>query len=366
MAASVPDMPTIIDHVRLAGLDLKDDWKAWLALLLAALAGLLAGRVAAWTLRRLAQRRAASGQASRAQILRGLAGPASLAFLALGLHLGVSSHWMSPSVSAFAAKPLRFLYLVVVYWYAYNLVDLIEVAARLRPGADLALSRQIVLFVSRSLRLLLLVIVTLSVAQSVFDQPISAWLTGLGIAGLAVSLAAQDTLKQFFGSVAILMDRSFGIGDEVISCGYDGTVEDIGFRSTKLRTGTGHLVTIPNANLAGNPIENVSRRPALCRVVTLLVAGQTPEEKLRGLLSALLAIFDREDIRGPVRPVVQNVACPPQVRFEDIQGGGFRLSVTYWYAPATDPDYAAHAERVNLQIVAALERVGVELIQPMK
>ena len=202
----------------------------------------------------------------------------------MGLHLGVNSRSDEPRGVCLCREALEFLYLIVVYWYAYNLVDLVEVAARLRPGADPALSRQIVLFVSRSLRLLLLVIVTLSVAQSVFDQNISAWLTGLGIAGLAVSLAAQDSLKQLFGSVAILMDRSFRIGDEVISCGYDGTVEDIGFRSTKLRTGAGHLVTIPNANLAGNPIENVSRRPALCRVVTLLVAGQTPAEKLRDLL----------------------------------------------------------------------------------
>ena len=273
---------------------------------------------------------------------------------------------MSPAVHDFALKPLRLLYLIVIYWYAYNLVDLIEVAARLRPGADPALSRQIVLFVSRSLRLLLVVMAALNVAQAVFEQNISTWLAGLGIAGLAVSLAAQDSLKQFFGSISILLDRSFRIGEEVISCGYHGTIEDIGFRSTKLRTGDGHLVTIPNANLAGNPIENVSRRPALCRVVTLLVAGQTPEEKLRDLLPALQGIFDREDLRGPVRPVVQKVVCPPQVRFEDIQGGDFRLSITYWYAPATDPDYAAHAERVNLQIVAALERVGVTLIQPVR
>ena len=100
--------------------------------------------------------------------------------------------------------------------------------------------------------------------------------------------------------------------------------------------------------------------------MTLLVRGQTPEEKLRELLRALQAVFEREDIRGPVCPVVQNVAYAPQVRFEDIQGGDFRVTATYWYAPATDPAYAAHAERVNLQIVAALEQVGVELIQPAR
>ena len=104
-------------------------------------------------------------------------------------------------------------------------------------------------------------------------------------------------------------------------------------------------MTIPNANLANNPIENVNLRPAACRVVTLLVAGQTPAEKLGDVLRALQGVFEQDGIRGPVHPVIGNVAYPPQVHFEDIQAGNFRLTVTYWYAPATDPDYAAHAER---------------------
>jgi MscS family membrane protein len=366
MAAPTREITSVLEKLPLGSLGSENDLRAWLVLLLATAAGLVAGRLTTWALRRLAERNAAGGRAGRAQIIRGLAGPASLALLALGLNFGVASPWMSPSVYDFALKPLRFLLLVVVYWYAYNLVDVIAVAVRLRHGGDPALSHQILLLVSRSLRLLLVVMATLSVARSVFDQDISTWLAGLGIAGLAVSLAAQDSLKQFFGSIAILLDHSFRIGDEVISCGYDGTIEDIGFRSTKVRTAAGHLVTIPNANLVNNPIENVSRRPAARRVVTLLVAGQTPWEKLRDVLRALEGIFEQEGIRGPVRPVIDHVACPPQARFEDIQAGDFRLTVTYWYAPATDPDYAAHAERVNLQIVAELQKAGVELVQPVR
>ena len=107
---------------------------------------------------------------------------------------------------------------------------------RLAPGVDSALQRHIVLLVSRSLRVFLVVVGTLFVAQSVFDLNIGAWLAGLGIAGLAVSLAAQDSLKHLFGSVTILLDRSFRIGDYVISGNHEGTIEDIGFHSTKLRT----------------------------------------------------------------------------------------------------------------------------------
>jgi len=258
-----------------------------------------------------------------------------------------------------------FLGIVAVFWYLYNLIGVFGLAAgRLR--GDSALNRQIGGFASRLSRILLIVIALLVVAQSVFNWNVTAWVAGLGIAGLAVSLAAQDLLKNFFGSLAILMDRSFRIDDHIIACGYDGTVTDVGLRSTRLRTIAGHEVTIPNANLMNNLIENLSRCPAVRRVVTLPIAGKTPAEKLCQALAALTSIFDEEAIRRPVRPFVDGAERPPEVRFEDFRPGGFKLTIAYWYAPATDPAYAAHAERVNLQIVAALEQVGVELIQPAR
>ena len=266
----------------------------------------------------------------------------------------------------FVSKTLLLLYTIAVFWYAYNLVDVIDVLVRrLARGVDSALQRHIVLLVSRSLRVFLVVVGTLFVAQSVFHQDIGAWLAGLGIAGLAVSLAAQDSLKHLFGSITILLDRSFRIGDYVISGKQEGTIEDIGFRSTKLRTPAGCLVTIPNSNLVNNPIENLSRRPNIRRVVTLLIAGRTPSEKLRQALKAINGVFEEEGIRGPVHPVIDNVERRPLVLFEDIQAGDFKVTVTYWYAPPTDPDYAAHADRVNLRIVEELQKAGVELTQPI-
>ncbi len=309
--------------------------------------------------------RPAAGPAG-AQIVRGLAGPASLALLTLGLAMGCDQSLDEPRRARLCletpAVPLSHRRLLVRLQFGGRHRSGDAAFARRRSGLespDRAVRLPLAPFAARWSWL------RSTSLESVFDQDISTWLTGLGIAGLAVSLAAQDSLKQFFGSIAILLDHSFRIGDEVISCGYDGTIEDIGFRSTKIRTADGHLVTIPNANLANNPIENVSRRPAARRIVTLLVAGQTPWENSAMCCGPWRRSSTQEDIRGPVRPVIDSVAYPPQVRFEDIQGGDFRLTVTYWYAPATDPDYAAHAERVNLQIVAELQKAGVELVQAM-
>lgn len=359
----VAEMTSFLESLRLGSLWSDNGLTAWATLLVGIFVGLTAGRIVAWLLARLAQRCETRGWAGRAAVLSSLSGPASLAILTIGLTLGLVDLRMDVEVlQPFVFKTLLLLYTIAVFWYAYNLVDVIDVLVRrLARGVDSSLQRQIVLLLSRSLRVFLVVVGTLFVAQSVFDQDIGAWLAGLGIAGLAVSLAAQDSLKHLFGSITILLDRSFRIGDSVVSSKIEGTIEDIGFRSTKVRTPAGCLVTIPNSNLVNNPIENLSRRPAIRRVVTLLIAGRTPSGKLRQALSAIADMFDEEGIRGPVHPVIDGVERRPQVFLEDIQGGDFKVTVTYWYAPPTDPEYAAHASRVNLRLAEELQKAGVEL-----
>jgi MscS family membrane protein len=354
---------SFLESLNLGSLWWGNDWTNWATLFVSIFVGLSAGRVTAWALGRAARRCEARGWSARAQVFFGLIGPAGLAILTAGLTVGMAAVRIDPDTQKpFVVGALRLLWSIAVFWYVYNLIDVLDIVVRrLARGVDSALQRQMALLLSRTLRVFVVVVGTLFVAQSVFDRDIGAWLAGLGIAGLAVSLAAQDSIKNLFGSITILLDRSLQLGDHIISCGYDGTIEDIGFRSTKIRTAGGHLVTMPNSNLVNNPIENVSRRPAIRRVVTLLISGRTPGEKLREAIRALGNIFDEEGLRGPVRPFIDHVESPPQVLFEDVQAGDFRVSVAYWYAPATDPDYAAHAERVNLRIVEELQKAGVEL-----
>ena len=120
--------------------------------------------------------------------------------------------------------------------------------------------------ITKTIRVFLLVIMALFAAENVFQANISAWLAGLGIAGLAVSLAAQDSIKNVFGSITILMDQPFAQGDFVKMASFSGTVEEVGFRSTRLRTPEGSIVTIPNSEVANASIENLARRPAIRRV----------------------------------------------------------------------------------------------------
>jgi MscS family membrane protein len=99
-----------------------------------------------------------------------------------------------------------------------------------------------------------------------FDVNVASLVAGLGIGGLAVALAAKDTIGNFFGSIAIFLDRPFQVGDWIVAGDLQGTVENVGFRSTQLRTVKDTVVSVPNAKLADEKIETFgARRYRLCR-----------------------------------------------------------------------------------------------------
>jgi len=112
--------------------------------------------------------------------------------------------------------------------------------------------------------------------------PITTLLAGAGVGGLAVALAAQDSLRNVFGSMMIILDKPFKVGERIVAKGYDGVVEEIGLRSTKIRLLTGHQVSIPNDELARNDVENVGRRPHIRKNENIPLALDIAPEKAPG------------------------------------------------------------------------------------
>ncbi len=97
----------------------------------------------------------------------------------------------------------------------------------------------------RTLRVFIVIIGGILIIQNLTGVKLGALLASLGIGGIAVALAAKDSIANFFGTLTILFDKPFQLGDRILIDNYDGVVEDVGFRSTRIRTLTGHLVTIP-------------------------------------------------------------------------------------------------------------------------
>jgi len=162
----------------------------------------------------------------------------------------------------------KFLLAGLFGWLGLRLIDLSMGvylnSERLRPHRSL--SDMIVPVSMRiSKTIVLLVVATYVIYQIGQIDLLARFLTGLGVAGLAASLAAQDALKSFFGTLLLIGERAFKIGDRIDVGGKEGVVEQVGFRSTRLRTSQGSTLTIPNAVIASAPINNMgtsAERPA--------------------------------------------------------------------------------------------------------
>ncbi len=153
-------------------------------------AGLALGKVAQWVLRQLGDRLRNRGWVIRGTVFANAASPTSLLLFAMGLAFGLSWVVMSPAVSDFISRILALLYIIAGGWFLYNLVDVVDLAMRRHVAKTrTTLDDQIVPLVRKTLRIFLVVVVVLFTAENIFNADITAWMAGLGIAGLAVIIA---------------------------------------------------------------------------------------------------------------------------------------------------------------------------------
>lgn len=188
--------------------------------------------------------------------------------------------------------------------------------------------------------------------------PIGTLLASAGIGGVALALGAQDTLKDLFGTLSLMADKPFRVGERIILGKYDGVVEDIGLRSTKLRLLTGHLVTLPNDQLARSDVENVGRRPHIKRIADIHLPLDTPRESIEKALAIIRA--ELEEHEG------MDLDFPPRAFFTDYLPTAFNIRVIYWYNPPNYWDFLEMSEKVNLAIFRAFEEQEIQFSMPTR
>ncbi len=186
--------------------------------------------------------------------------------------------------------------------------------------------------------------------------PLTTLLAGAGVGGLALALAAQDTLKNLFGSMMIMLDKPYRVGERIRAKGYDGIVEEIGLRSTKIRLLTGHMATIPNEEMARSDIENIARRPHIRRIADLRIPLDTPPEKVQRALDIVRTIL--ADHAG------MPADFPPRVYLNDFNRDSLNLRMIYWYQPPDYWDFLALSERINLRIMHEFAAAGLKFAPP--
>ena len=337
----------------------------WFIFVSAISIGFLLGRIVAAVLAMIGRRLKERGWDARSHLASGLASPVWLVVFTLGINVGFAVLTMNGATTDATRVFLRFLYSLAAFWYVYNLVGVVEAGlSRLGNVTKMQVDSQLITPIRKTLRILVVIIAVLFIVGAVFKYDVRAWLAGLGIAGLAVSLAAQDSLKNLFGSITILIDRPFRVGERIIYGGYDGVIEEIGFRSTTVRTGSGNLVSIPNSVIVSSSVENVGRRPFIKRTINVTITYDTPKIKIEEGVEILKNILEEEGIREPIHPSIGENEYPPRVYFSDLDAQYLNIIVIYWFSPPAYWDYMEHGQRVNFRIFEEYDRAGIDFAFP--
>ncbi|WP_166823085.1 mechanosensitive ion channel family protein [Thalassoroseus pseudoceratinae] len=256
-------------------------------------------------------------------------------------------------VTSYSLRLIFLLTLIVMLLGAGSRVAALLIAS---PWiAPRGLDAQLVRLVCRVASIAAAAVVFLEGGQQ-FGIPLTTLLASAGVGGLAVALAAQDTLKNVFGSIMITLDKPYQVGERIVTKDYDGLVEEIGLRSTKIRLLTGHQASIPNEEMARSDIENIGRRPHIRHATTIQMPSCTSVAKVNRALEIVReAVKDHEGLKEEL---------PPRVFLRDVNDASIGIILIYWYHPPDYWDYLAVNERINLQIMEQFEADQIPFARP--
>jgi MscS family membrane protein len=328
---------------------------AWLAALAIILAALLVGKTVYWIFQNVARRLTAKTQTRLDDlILDMIEEPIVVILTVFGFGIAFNTlTFESDTVTRFFGNMMTAAITLSVAWLAARLIDSLiqEYLVPLTAKTESDLDDQL-LPILRKVAKLGVWVVGIIVALNNADYDVGALLAGLGVGGLALAIAAQDTVANIFGGATIFADRPFGLGDRVRVAGYDGVIREIGIRSSRLETRDGALVTIPNSKFTDSPVENVSAGQGRRIVLQLgLTYDTTPEQMERAM-----------EILHQIAAENPNVGDDVKVSFSS--WGDFALGIRFAFFVLIDRNFRQTENTVNLEILRRFNAEGLEFAYP--
>jgi len=252
----------------------------WICLLALIFLGFLADRLVRWILRSLTKTWFKLVGDKRVETAEWkLWRPLGLLMQALVWYAGTELLGLPQVVQTVLLYGLKVFAIVAGVWTAFLLIDLIAAfLAKKALGTDTKFDDLLIPLITKSLKVFVVCIGAITCAQTL-NIPIAGLLGGLGIGGAAIAFASKDAISNLFGSVTVLTDRPFEIGDWIKTEGVEGTVESVGFRSSRVRTFYNSLITLPNSRLTTAIVDNMGQRTYRRITATLGVSyDATPDQ----------------------------------------------------------------------------------------
>lgn len=319
-------------------------------------ARLLVVRFVRWIIVGLTRLRKTDVQVGR-NLNEQLAGPIQILVVILGLRLALTFVVMSSSVEGFTDLATVNLLTLVIGWMVYRVLNVVFEFYLHSAKADAFLDETMVRFARQITVFILFVFVAMLLLQQ-WGQDVGAIVAGFGIASLAVALAAQEALANIIAYFAIILDAPFKVGDFVeMDKGVRGRVQEISFRSTRIRTLDHSIMIIPNRHMADATVINWARTRKRRLDILLGVTYGTSAEQIQAVLGDIKAMLDEHELVSSDRIVVE---------FVEYGESSLNLRVTFLARSSTWEDLEAVKTDINLQIMRILKKHDVSIAFPTR
>jgi MscS family membrane protein len=283
-----------------------------------------------------------------------LNGPVKVVAFVIFLRIGLDVFEWPDMVQKILAKGFTIIVAISLTYMVMKFIDLILNYWRQRAAAreDEDFNKQLFPIIRKSLKVFIAVVAVLITLDNI-GVNITAAIASLSIGGLAVGLAAQDTLANLFGAVAVFMDKPFRIGDRIQLDQVDGTVEGIGLRSTRVRNLNGHLVTIPNKTVGNATITNVTLRPNIKTELNIGITYDTPAEKVKRAVEILEDVYRSHPMTGDLL-----------ISFNKFADSALNIMVVHFWNSTNFKEYLAGMQKLNLVIKERFDAEGISFAFP--
>jgi MscS family membrane protein len=291
-------------------------------------------------------------------LIKSIVSPILLGIMLLAIWIAaIRLHWNKEAFDVIS-KSYNMLIILNFTWLFVRLVaalldEHIRKMEEKNKAANLPIDNKLMPLIRRTIVIVIWVIGIVT-ALSNAKVDVAALLGALGIGGFAIALAAQDTVKNIIGGITLFTDRPFKIGDRIRFDAIDGNVEDIGVRSTKIRTLDGRIITIPNSKIVDASIENVSCEPRRRMVLQLKLASDTAPEKIKEAIAILKSIPQ----------TVKEIGSKDLATFfSDFEGTALVITYVYFIRKSA-PDITEAISKVNFEILNQFKQADINFATP--
>jgi MscS family membrane protein len=328
--------------------------KTWLIAMVIVVVSIMFGKVLYWIFSKFIRVFTARSKTQVDDVIIDLVEePAVFMVIVMGIWMALRTLTLPDTVNKVIANAYQVIIALLVGWLLSRLFDAFY-KQYLKPLADKSendLDDQLMPIISKGVKMIIWAMaIIIGLNNAGYD--VAALIAGLGIGGLALAMAAKDTVSNVFGGVTIFTDQPFKIGDRIKVAGYDGTVIEIGVRSTRLKTLEGRIVTMPNAKFADAPVENISWEPSRKVVVCLGLTYDTQPDQMQHAMDTLTEIN-------------QSNASTEEDAIIFFSGfGDFSMNITFIYYIKKGESIAGTQSEINLQVLRLFNEKGLEFAYP--